>query len=143
MRVFGCGKFRRLSSDSLDRDLSPREAGYLHKHRIVCPPCAQTEVQSSLALNMLRSATLEVEASPMFEERVIRKLRVQTTRESLRYWSPAVAGAFIAGLAVVAALQMITRSADLPHVRLPGGEARRITISTPILDWNANEPSLR
>jgi len=129
MRVFGCRKFKRLASEAFDRDLRPQEDAFLQKHRQACAECSAFQHQSSLALNFLRAATIDVDVHPMFEERVIRKLRVQTTRESLRYWSPAVAGAFIAGLAVVAALQIITRSAEIPPVRLPGGEARRITLS--------------
>jgi len=126
MRIFGCSKFKRLASEQLDRNLSPREEAFLHKHRLACPDCHAAQSQSSVALNFLRAATIEVDVHPQFEERVIRKLRVQKTRESLRYWSPAVLGAFIAGLAVVAALQMITRSAEMPHVRFPGGESHLI-----------------
>src|SRR5947208_10032822 len=136
MRVFGCAKFRRLANDALDRDLSYHEEAFMAKHRHACDECNQFQSQSCLALNFLRAATIEVDVHPMFEERVIRKLRVQTTRESLRYWSPAVAGAFIAGLAVVAALQIVTRSAELPHVRLPGSESRLIVPSkiNPVLN---------
>lgn len=137
MRLFGCGKFKRLASEQLDRQLTPREEVFLHRHRRACDECHDLQSQSSLALNFLRASAIEVDVHPQFEERVIRKLRVQTTRESLRYWSPAAAGACIAGLAVVAALQMITRSAELPHIRI-GGEARRVTISrsSPALDQN-------
>ncbi len=139
MRVFGCAKFKRLASEQLDRDLRPREEAFLHRHRKACADCRAAQTQSSLALNFLRASAIDVDVHPMFEERVIRKLKVQTARESLRYWSPAVAGAFIAGLAVVAALQMITRSADLPHVRLPGSEARNFRVkSSTALDKNLN-----
>jgi hypothetical protein len=132
MRIFGCARYKRLISEEMDRALTPRERNFLSRHGAVCNDCEDVQSQSSLALNMLRAATLEVEAAPMFEDRVMRKLKVQTTRESIRYWSPAVAGAFIAGLAIVAALQIITRSAQLPHVKLPGGEARKITLSKPL-----------
>jgi hypothetical protein len=91
-------------------------------------------------LNFLRAAAIEVDVHPQFEERVIRKLKVQTTRESIQYWSPALAGACIAGLAVIAALQMITRSAELPHVRLNGGEARMMTHAHPDLDLSLRLP---
>jgi len=140
MKGFGCSKFKKLSNEALDRLLDAHEDAFLQKHRESCPDCNEFQSQSSLALNFLRASTIEVDVHPQFEERVIRKLRVQTTRESLKYWSPAVAGAFIAGLAVIAALQMITRSADLPHVRFPGGESFRIVPakSSPVLDRNPN-----
>ena len=145
MRVFGCSRFKKLTSESLDRNLTPQEEAFVQKHRMACEECNEFQSQSSLALNFLRASAIDVDVNPMFEERVIRRLRIQGTRESLRYWSPAVAGAFIAGLAVVAALQMITRSAELPHVRLPGAESRRITPlkSNPAIDENLNLPPAR
>ena len=144
MRIFGCSKFKKLASDALDRTLTPAEEAFVQKHRMVCTDCDAFEDQSFMAMNFLRSATIDVEVHPQFEERVIRKLRIQTTRESLRYWSPALAGAFIAGLAVVAALQIITRSAELPHVKFLGGEARLVPHSrTNPLDQNINPPLVR
>jgi hypothetical protein len=140
MRVFGCAKFKRLANEELDRELSSGEVLFMEKHRGVCMDCDEVQSQSSLAMNFLRAGTLEVDVNPQFEERVIRKLRIQTTRESIRYWSPAVAGAFIAGLAVIAALQMITRSADLPHTRFINAESHRITTARP--DLNQNIPIL-
>jgi len=138
----GCSKFKRLTSEELDRTLTPKEDAFVQKHRSACDDCREVQVQSSLAMNFLRSATMDIDVHPHFDERVIRRLRVQTTRESIRYWSPAVAGAFIAGLAVVAALQMITRSAELPHVRLPGAESHRIAPlkTNPALDIKLNLP---
>lgn len=128
MRVFGCAKFKRLTNAELDGDLSARERQFLDRHRDVCTDCRSIESQGSLALNFLRASAIDdVEVSDNFDERVLRRLRVQTTRESLGYWSPAVAGAFVAGLAVIAALQMITRSAELRHIRVPGAEVRRVT----------------
>lgn len=140
MRVFGCAKFKRLANEELDRELGSAEQSFMSKHRNACPDCAEYHSQSSVALNFLRDATFDVDVPPEFEERVIRKLRIQTTRESIRYWSPALAGACIAGLAVIAALQMITRSAELPHLHLNGGEARMMTHSHPELDLSLRIP---
>jgi hypothetical protein len=136
MRVFGCSKFRRLANEEMDRTLTASEKDFVQRHQAVCSECSESQSQSSLALNFLRASAIEVDVHPMFEERVIRKLKVQTTRESIGYWSPAVAGAFIAGLAVIAALQMITRSADLPHVRFPGEANNRVPVTKtgPALD---------
>jgi hypothetical protein len=128
MRLFGCAKFRKLANAELDRVLTPREDAFLQRHRRVCGDCSEQHQQSSLALNFLRASAYDaVEVNPNFDERIIRRLRVQTRKESMAYWSPAVAGAFVAGLAVVASLQMITRSAELRHIRVPGAEVRRIT----------------
>ncbi|HVT14205.1 MAG TPA: zf-HC2 domain-containing protein [Fimbriimonadaceae bacterium] len=131
-----CARFKKLIADELDRNLTHKEEEFLDQHRDECPACRNLQTQSSMAMNFLRSAAIEVDVNPAFEERVIRRLKVETTRESIRYWSPAVAGAFVAGLAVVAALQIITRSAEIPPVRFPGAESRRITSpkSNPALD---------
>ena len=125
MRVFGCRKFNRLASEQVDRELNATEVSFMEAHRNACPPCRASETTSSLALNMLRGACLDVQVSENFDERVIRRLHVQTGRESIRYWSPAVAGAFVAGLAVVAALQIITRTSEIRHLNIPGAEANR------------------
>lgn len=123
MMSLQCKKFKKLAEEQADRQLTDREQIFLSEHRLLCSDCQQHEAFSSMALNMLREATLEPEFNPNFEDRILRKLRVQTSRASIGYWSPAVVGAFVAGLAIVAALQLITRSADLPKMRFPNGEA--------------------
>lgn len=136
MMRLGCSRFHKFVTEELDRPLSPKEEAFVSRHRESCGDCKDLQAQSSLAMNFLRAAAIDVSVTPAFEERVIRRLKVETTRESLRYWSPAVAGAFVAGLAVVAALQIITRSAEIPSVRFPGAESRRIASpkSNPELD---------
>jgi len=120
IRVFGCRKFSRLLSDGADRDLSPKESRFLDLHRDACGECRRSERSSDCALNMLRAAALEPEIEPMFEDRVIRRLRVQTVKESLNYWSPALVGAGIACVALFVALHLATmpgqinRGANVP-----------------------------
>jgi len=78
---------------------------------------------------MLRMAAFDDEVQdsfePQFEERILRKLRVQSTRESVRYWSPAFVGAMIAGLAVLATLQLVPNRPSLPSSNRPEGTAYR------------------
>lgn len=82
---------------------------------------------SYLALNMLRSAAVDVEPAmdSHFEERVVRLARLQQVRESLRYWMPALAGGTLACAAVFAALHLVSRSAVHHPLNMPAGEARR------------------
>jgi predicted anti-sigma-YlaC factor YlaD len=120
LRVFGCRKFRRLVSDALDRELSPGEGIFMGRHRSVCQTCRTVERQSSLALNMLREAAFESQPSIAFEDRVLRLWRVQRMRARVAYWSPAVFGAAIAGIAILAALQMISHSSKMPSVPVRG-----------------------
>lgn len=79
---------------------------------------------ASAAFDMLRGAALEPACKPHFEERVVRRLKVETTKAKIGYWSPAVLGAAVAGLLFLAALQMIAQSGSLPAFHVPGGEAR-------------------
>ncbi|MCC7230008.1 MAG: hypothetical protein IT203_06410 [Fimbriimonadaceae bacterium] len=63
-------------------------------------------------------------AGIQFEERVLRRYRVTSARESVRYWSPAFVGAAIAGLSVLAALQLVINRPGTPATSRPIGEAK-------------------
>ncbi|HZH97914.1 MAG TPA: hypothetical protein VEX38_03005 [Fimbriimonadaceae bacterium] len=125
-RLFGCRKFKRLSNETLDREPSASEARFLFRHRSVCRPCREEEEAGAQALDMLRSSALDVEPRPNFDERLLRRLKIQSVRTSLTFWSPAVLGAAVAGFLLLAALQMVAQSGNLPQFKLPGGEAKRI-----------------
>jgi hypothetical protein len=131
VRLFGCAKFSWLASESWDRPLTDSERRFVERHRCVCKKCESTEVQSAMALNMLRESGLEPAEAPFFEERLIRKHRIQLVRASLQYWSPAVFAAGIAIVAVLAGMQMITESNKLPTFGGVGVDARRIDSDMP------------
>lgn len=132
VRLFGCKKFGRLSSEQADRVLSESEERFLAKHRNACAECTNLERTTSCALNMLRMATLEPEIEPMFEDRVIRRLKVQQVKESLNYWSPALIGAGIACIVIFVTLHLVSAPNQIRRANVPGGEAR--LISTPKLE---------
>lgn len=137
IRLFGCTKFGRLVSETQDRLISDRERRFMERHRAVCVQCRRKERDSDLALNMLRLAAFEVEAEPQFDQRVIRRHRLDNVREDIRYWSPTTWGAAFAVMAILAALQMVSRSSQLPVFHTPGSDARRVEVETPIIpDWN-------
>jgi hypothetical protein len=83
---------------------------------------------------MLRMATLEPEVAPMFEDRVIRRLKVQQVKESLNYWSPALIGAGIACIVVFVTLQLVSSPSQIQRAHLPNGEARRELVQKLELD---------
>jgi hypothetical protein len=122
---FTCRKFRVLVSELEDRAPDAAEEEFLTDHRRVCPECARAELHSNLALNMLRESTLEPDLHPSFDDRVVRLLQVSRARESARYWSPALAGAAIAGLTLLAVMQLMTRPMDEPSSLMPHGTAQR------------------
>lgn len=114
-------------NEKFDRDLSLKEREFMARHKSVCTECHREEAQGACALNMLRMAAIgdeEVDYSPVFEDRVLRKWRVQSTRESVRYWSPAFVGAVLAGLTVLAALQVVSSKNVVPGTTNPAGEAK-------------------
>ena len=127
-RYFGCGKYRWLSYEAIDRDLSEHELDFVARHESGCARCEKHMDKGFAALNMLRGQTLEAAPKAGFDERVLRRYRVISVRASLRYWSPAMIGAAVAGLVILAALQMITQSSQISAFSAPRGEAR---LSTP------------
>lgn len=131
----GCGKFRILSSDSLDRTLRPSEEAFLIRHRERCESCRTIEANQHLALNMLRSSALLEEPTDGFDRRVLRRARIQAVREGFGYWSPAAVGATIAAVLVLALLQIVGRPGNLRENMSPVGEARRTTTAPAIPDF--------
>ena len=124
--VFGCRRFRWLASEREDRDLTSQELKFFNSHRESCQECAVYAEQSHDVLDLLRGAAIhEVESTPMFEQRVIRRFRAQKVRESLRYWSPALTGAVIACVAIFATLSMVSRPDKLKSANLPTSSASR------------------
>lgn len=127
LRLFGCRKFSRLISERTDRDLSVREERFLDRHRDACSECRRSEVADDCVLNLLRASALEPEVAPQFEDRVLRRLRVQTVRDSLNYWSPALVGAGIACIALFVALHLAAMPSQLKRTENSAGEAVRFT----------------
>jgi hypothetical protein len=81
---------------------------------------------------MLRMSAIEADAAPQFEERVLRRYRVQKVHQSLSFWSPALIGACVAAVLVLAALQIVSNSSRLPALRSPGAEAQRTIDRAPV-----------
>jgi hypothetical protein len=69
-------------------------------------------------------ATLEPEIAPMFEDRVIRRLKVQQVKESLNYWLPALVGAGIACVVIFVTLHLASAPAQMKIANLPDGQSR-------------------
>lgn len=93
------------------------------RHTSRCTLCSQSRVELSLALDMLRGSALEVEPSPQFDERLIRRLKVDKVRHSLTYWSPAFVGAAVAALVILTAIQIVSGPAEMPSIKFGDGRA--------------------
>jgi predicted anti-sigma-YlaC factor YlaD len=127
----GCRKFERISSESLDRELSGAESRYLENHRQACSLCRQAESNRALALNMLRSATVQVEPDETFDRRLIRRARLQEAQNRFSYWSPTAIGAVVALVLVLAIVQVVSIPHRIPENVAPEGEARLTSPNLP------------
>lgn len=131
-----CKAYSRLLNESRDRALTPEEAAALAIHAQACNSCAQS-TNSDDGLDQLQSLSLAHEVSTTFDSRVLRKWDVYRKRATISYWSPAIAGAAIAALCLFAAIQLVSRSRELPGLSIRGAEVRR-TDAPPALFPDAN-----
>jgi len=132
-----CGRFHRLATERDDRDLTPSELQFMERHGGACEECRQFEAQSRMALNMLRQAALDPEVSCGFDRRVTRRAQLVRAKDGLRYWSPALVGAAIACVCVVATLAVLTRPTGEREAEYPMGQVRVDRVP------NAEFPDLR
>jgi anti-sigma factor RsiW len=129
MQFFGgiaCRRFRRLSSEELDRTLSPRESRFLSAHRQRCQECHRAQTALSCSMNLLREAMPEFEPSPSFDDRLMRRLRLVKVRTAAPYWLPALVGAGIGALGLFGLLQILSGGPAMRPLTRPVGEARRV-----------------
>lgn len=122
-----CQRFSRLSSEAEDRELKPSEQSFLDRHREECEECRESAVTSMFAMDMLRSVAYEEEEldiSPMFDERIVRMVRLNSVRSRITYWSPAAMGAAVACIALFAVLHVAATPTQMKDAEVPGGQAR-------------------
>lgn len=81
--------------------MSNSELEFVELHGRECDRCAQYH-ETDYGINLLRTCQIEPIISKGFDDRVIRLARVSLRKTSFSYWSPALAGATIAGLTILA-----------------------------------------
>ena len=121
-----CRRFRRLAVEVRDRELDDREHKFLIAHRGACDPCRRHEQSLAGAFDGLMSIVLvDAEPSHNYEERLLRRLKVSRGRDTWRYWSPALIGACVASVALLAAMQLVAQSTSLPLYH-PAGQTAKV-----------------
>lgn len=60
---------------------------------------------------------------PRFKHRLLRKHRVEQAKSSVQYWSPALIGASVASMALLALLQLLANSSSMKPIRILNGDA--------------------
>lgn len=118
-----CRRFEAL----IDADyvLSPEDNAFLQRHREECELCRTTQEAADEAFSFLRESSAEdTTGGYRFETKLLRRYRVQRTKEGFRYWMPAFFGAAAASVALFAALTLVTQPRELKPGGLPTGQAR-------------------
>lgn len=131
-----CRRFSRLVGERRDRALAPDELQFIESHRQRCSRCQDAERTACDALDHLAQLRCDGQSSPGFDVRTARRWFITRQRARLAYWSPAIAGALVAAVCLLAALQTITRSRELPGLSIPDAEAKRTAPSRLALPYS-------
>ncbi|HRI42661.1 MAG TPA: hypothetical protein PLL78_01080 [Fimbriimonadaceae bacterium] len=144
MSLFGRRKYVALLNERQDRVLTEREEAFLDRYRADHPECVAEESLHDEGFAMLRGLGLDEDpaAPERFEHRVIRRWRVQSVKDTAAYWSPAICGALVAAIALLAMFQLVGRSSTMPPIDVTGNEARRLDPPKPVFPSlpNPGEP---
>lgn len=108
--------------------------GWVESHQTACRTCGDRMNSMNLALDMLRSQTLEPTASPSFDQRVARMVKLDRVRHSLAYWSPALVGAAVAALVLLTAIQIVSGPSTVPIIEFGKERAPEAKNSRPYDD---------
>lgn len=82
------------------------------------------ELEEPFMDGLLKEVRIEPEVDEeKFARDVLRLNRVGMVKRSLVYWSPAIVGASVASMALLALLQMLTSSSNMKPIRILNGDA--------------------
>lgn len=134
MTLGGRKKYEALLNVEHDRPLTPSELRFLEHYRTKHPELVEMEEAGREGFSLLRGLALddEPESPVRFENRVIRKFRIQSVRETASYWAPAICGGLVAAMALLAAFQLLGRSPEMKPLSVAGSEARRGAPAKPV-----------
>lgn len=119
-----CERYRRLKHLAEDGKATLRQESFVAKHEAGCQDCAEEHALTLQALEFLKSNVIEPEPDPTFESRFIRRWRVEKRARAVSYWMPAVVGAVVASVALLAVLQILFAAPGSEKIDLEGREAQ-------------------
>ena len=122
-----CAKYRRIKLLSEDGRASQRQEAFLSRHEQACDKCQTDHAVTMAAMAALRAAAFEPAPDLGFESRFIRRWRVEQRARAVSYWMPAVAGAVVASVAMMAVLQILFAAPRANDVNLKDREAQLST----------------
>lgn len=122
----GKARYLHLRAAELDRPLTARELRFVERYRSRHPECRLEDSLEEIGLDALRGLAVEdMPDGTTFDRRVIRRWRVQSMKQTARYWTPAVCGAAVAAIALLAMLQILSSAQNPKSLATPGAEAQR------------------
>jgi len=123
---FGKTRYLHLRAAEQDRSLTARELRFVQRYRGRNPECEIEDSLEEQGLDALRGLAVAEEADvPSFDRRVLRRWRVQSVKQTARYWTPALCGAAVAAIALLAMLQILSAAQGPKPLSTPGTEAQR------------------
>lgn len=128
MNQSDCKRFLKLLGTD---EIGAADLEFMQTHRLACPDCSREEDASVSSLFSLRESNLEPEMSERYVPRTMRKADADRLRSSFGYWMPALLGACVASLILLAAIQVAYKSAELPVFRPTTEDARLIRHQDP------------
>ena len=75
---------------------------------------------------MLKEASIEHDPGEGFDRSVIRRVVLDRGARTLKFWMPAIVGAFVAGVAVLSAVEVVSMAPARKAVNVRGQEARAV-----------------
>ncbi len=136
-------RFLKLMHERRDRELREDEQSFFSDFLDKEPEKLASAEDGAKCLNLLQNCTIEPELDSAFDERVLRRARLERSRGGLRYWAPAVMAGGIACLVLLTALQMVLKTSPPLTNPYQAVESRLVRESTPSLELFSEPKFLR
>ncbi len=122
MKHFARRRFWSSVRDHEPVEWTPEELQLVADALVDDPELAALFEAETSAVDALRTADEGYDPGEAFNTKVLRRWRVEQNR-GIAYWSPALIGAGVAALAILAALQMISRAERFQSLDMRGSAA--------------------
>ena len=126
--------FKELLSLKRDGETKLVEQKQIERLLAEDPALAEEDKQFNFCFDALKDAAFsEVEPSPDFNGRVIRRVRIDKKRRSIAALTPAIIGAVTAAVGLVAIIQIIATPATTTNPELRNQKAELDRVEYPII----------
>ncbi len=123
-------KSQYIANQVRDGVATPQETS-IFAELAIDPQFVAHEAEIDNAMAFLRSEKIEPQLSKDFNGRLIRRWRVEARKRTFAYWSPVVAGGFVAAACLLTVLQLLMNTPEIQKVNLGGQEAKLDKTNSP------------